>query len=256
MTLPRLVVFDLDGTIYRGSEPLPFAAELTEWLVANGVAVRYFTNNSAALPQPGSTKLNSMGIACRPSWFYGTGPEALEECQARGLSRVAVVGEATLRALFESADMLAPFSEAEALVSGICRSADYAMLDQALQVLLKGSPWLATNGDTTYPLEGGRLQPGAGAILAFLAAASGRKPDEILGKPSPRILRHIAKEAGVALEDCLMVGDREDTDIEAARQAPCPSWMVLTGITPALPPGQPGGRDLGELFLELRSTAQ
>jgi 4-nitrophenyl phosphatase len=248
MRLPRLVVFDLDGTIYRGAEALPFAAELVSWLDESGVAVRYFTNNSAVLPQAGAAKLTAMGIHCLPTMFYGTGPEALEECQARGLNRVAVVGEPPLRALFESADMLASFEEAEALVSGICRTVDYAMLDRALQVLLREGPWIATNGDTTYPLEGGRLQPGAGAILAFLSAASGRQPDEVLGKPSPRILRSIAREAGVALADCLMVGDREDTDIEAARRAPCPSWMVLTGITPTLPPGQPGGGDLGALL--------
>src|SRR5205085_6745971 len=45
---PRLVIFDLDGVVYRGLEPVPGAAELINHLHRRRVRVRYATNNSMA----------------------------------------------------------------------------------------------------------------------------------------------------------------------------------------------------------------
>ena len=44
----RLVIFDLDGVVYRGAEPVPGAPELVDFLHRSGVAVRFATNNSMA----------------------------------------------------------------------------------------------------------------------------------------------------------------------------------------------------------------
>ncbi len=46
-----------------------------------------------------------------------------------------------------------------------------------------GARFVATNVDPTYPVAGGLL-PGAGALVAAVATASGRAP-EVAGKPEP-----------------------------------------------------------------------
>src|SRR5688572_12230652 len=59
----RLVIFDLDGVIYRGLEPIDGARELVAGLHAAGVAVRFATNNSMVAREGYVTRLEGMGIA-------------------------------------------------------------------------------------------------------------------------------------------------------------------------------------------------
>ena len=58
----RLVIFDLDGVIYRGTQPIPGARELVDHLHAAGVAVRFATNNSMVARSGYVERLGAMGI--------------------------------------------------------------------------------------------------------------------------------------------------------------------------------------------------
>ncbi len=58
----RLVIFDLDGVVYRGSEPVPGAPELVDFLHGSGVAVRFATNNSMSTRLAYVDRLAEMGI--------------------------------------------------------------------------------------------------------------------------------------------------------------------------------------------------
>jgi 4-nitrophenyl phosphatase len=85
-------------------------------------------------------------------------------------------------------------------------------------------------------------------MAAALAAAAGREPDAVIGKPSPEPILQIMREAGAKPEETVMVGDRYETDIAAGLAAGVAAWMVLTGIASELPEGQPGSADLRGLL--------
>src|SRR5690606_24079817 len=61
----RLVIFDLDGVIYRGAEPIPGAPELVAWLREPAVAVRCGTNHPLAGRAGYVERLGAMGISTR-----------------------------------------------------------------------------------------------------------------------------------------------------------------------------------------------
>jgi HAD superfamily hydrolase (TIGR01450 family) len=252
MTWPKLAIFDLDGTLYRGAEAVPGAAEAVGFLLAHGCRVRYLTNNSAAEPTGVSDKLSSLGIPCQPDWVTSTGTAAVAASVARSAKSAFVVGEPTLHSMMRAVGIDTGNEGSDLIVTGICRSMTYELMERALQPLLRGAYWIATNRDGTYPLEKGRMQPGAGAIVAFLAAASGREPDLVLGKPEPEIALDLCRAEEVDPSEALMIGDRWDTDILCGARAGCPTWMVLTGVTSSLPDGQPGSDDLSGLVAALR----
>jgi hypothetical protein len=114
---------------------------------------------------------------------------------------------------------------------------------------------VATNLDLTVPTPHGPA-PGNGALVDAVAAAAGRRPDDIAGKPEPRAFSGAARRAGS--ERPLVVGDRLDTDLEGARASGIPGLLVLTGITgvtellAAPPRTRPDlvGRDLGALLTD------
>src|SRR5947208_16757522 len=59
---PRVVIFDLDGVVYRGLDPVPGAAQLINSLHQRRVRVRYATNNSMASREAYVERLGAMGI--------------------------------------------------------------------------------------------------------------------------------------------------------------------------------------------------
>lgn len=242
-----LYAFDLDGTIYRGEEAIDGAADTVRALLERGARVAYLTNNSAATPRGITDKLARMGIPCQPAWVYGTGSLAASICQERGYARVHLVGEPALHQTFRDAGLHITGHQPQAVVVGICRSLTYEMVGMAADAIRSGLPFIATNTDATYPLAGGQLQPGAGAVVAAIQVAAGREP-EVLGKPSPAMLLAAMADAGVSPKETLMVGDRYETDILCGQTAGCVTWLVTTGVVTDRPAGQPGGANLRELL--------
>ncbi|MBS1706177.1 MAG: HAD-IIA family hydrolase [Armatimonadetes bacterium] len=245
-----LYIFDLDGTLYRGSQALDGAVHTVNQLQDEGSRVAFLTNNSAPTRQAIQSRLNGMGFRAELDQCFGTASGTAQVMRSQGLEKAFVVGEEGLHQELRNAG-IATTTESEvpcdALVCGICRSFTFDLLDKGLQVLLTGVPFIATNTDATYPLEGNRLMPGAGSLVSSFRTVAGREP-QVIGKPQPEMVLQIAKQFEAPIQEVLAVGDRYETDIEAGRNAGCDTWMVLTGVTSEAPPGQPHGRTLSELL--------
>jgi ribonucleotide monophosphatase NagD (HAD superfamily) len=139
--------------------------------------------------------------------------------------------------------------EAESVVAGICQTFTYDLMNGAMQQILAGAKFIGTNPDPTYPMEGNKLIPGAGSIVAAVRACSGVEP-LIIGKPNPTMINMVIEDLGLEPSDVLVVGDRQDTDIESGRRAGCPTHLVLTGVTTVPPNGQAYSLDLRGLLDE------
>lgn len=251
----RLVVLDLDGTVYRGDEVIPNAPEAIQTLRKRGLMVRFVTNNSRATPQWLVDKLSRMGIQASPEEALSSGMAAADQLAREGLTSAYVVGEAGLAESLRDrhievvncdsggAIVSETSRRADAVVAGIDRSFTYAKLNGAMQQIRRGAKFVATNADTTYPVENGGLVPGAGSVVAAITACSGAEPT-LVGKPSPLMLEMVVAESGCAKDEILVVGDRIGTDIEWGRAYGCPTHLVLTGVTETAPPGVRWSEDL------------
>ncbi|MCS6919391.1 MAG: HAD-IIA family hydrolase [Fimbriimonadales bacterium] len=228
-------VFDLDGVVYRGKRTLPHAVEVLNLLQDAGRQVLFLTNNSGATRTQYAERLLAMGVDARPEQFI-TSAWATALYLQRALnpgSKLFVVGEPGLKqelctAGFEVMDSVEPVVPA-AVVVGIDRAFSYERLAQAQHAILHGARFIATNADGSYPAED-RLLPGAGAIVAAIAAASGKKPI-VIGKPNPQILQPFIERGVIQPERTLLIGDRLDTDIALANLLHIPCALVLTGVS-------------------------
>lgn len=254
----RAVLFDLDGTLYRGSEAIEGAVETVRNLLDRGVIVRYLTNNSSLTREQFAAKLREMGFPALAREVHSSASGTAVYLRHRNIEKAFVVGMpglvATLRGVDihvvnadSDGDVVPDGERAAAVVVGICRSFTYDLMNGAMQQCLRGATLVATNPDATFPLEGDRLVPGAGSLVAAVATCTGLTPF-IVGKPSPFLITTILEEDGLSPSQALVVGDREDTDIAAGRAAGCPTYLVLTGVARSIPRGQNGGRDVTSLL--------
>lgn len=228
------LIFDLDGVIWRGDAPVEGAVDSLALFQKFGLRCLFATNNSSRPTAFFARKLGAMGIDAAPdSVVTSSGATALylSRHMPKAFS-VFVVGEAGIAdALREiGAELVDEGAErADCVVAGIDRQFSYAKLRAAQKFLLGGAKFIATNRDSTFPIEGG-VMPGAGSIVAAIATASGAEPLS-MGKPEPAMLLAILEEYGLKPEQAAMIGDRLDTDIACANRAGIGAIFVATGVT-------------------------
>lgn len=243
----RGYIFDLDGTLFRGDEPIPGAVEKVRELHEKGAIVRYVTNNSTQTRDYFASKLTRMGFQCQPSDVVSSGVGTGHYLRDKGVASAFVVGEPGLvQTLGEYGVEMRETGEVEAVVVGLCRFFTYDLMREAMARIRAGAQFVATNPDATYPVEGGGLIPGAGSIVAAVQTASGVVP-KVIGKPDPFLTQTALADAGLQAHEALVVGDRMDTDIESGRRAGCDTFLVLTGVEREIPAGQAGAADLRDL---------
>jgi len=245
-----LFIFDLDGVVYVGSQPIPAAVKAIGKLHARGARVAYATNNAARRAAEASEHLNRLGVTADPAEVI-TSAQATAALLAGRLaagSAVLVVGTEALGEELAAVG-LKPVATADetpvAVVQGYGPHVGWQLLAEGCVAVRAGALWVATNADATLPSPRGPL-PGNGALVAALATAVGRQPDLVVGKPAPGLFEQAARRQDARRP--LVIGDRLDTDIEGANRAGMDSLLVLTGVTgPADVLGAP--RELRPTFL-------
>lgn len=242
----RLVILDLDGVVYRGTEPIAGAADLVEWLHAQGILVRFATNNSMVARAAYVERLAAMGIRADADEIVTstTATVAHLALHAPDVRSVLVVGGAGMELELAAAGLHVVMAGSaapdgylggaldrayDAVVVGLDPQLDYARLAVAMTAVAGGARLIATNADTRYPTAAGFL-PGAGSIVAALAIATGVTP-EVIGKPAPAMFQAILDASGVSAANAVVVGDNPEADVVGAHRAGIAAILVLTGVT-------------------------
>jgi len=224
----------MDGVIYRGSKPIKGAAKAIAFLRNSGKRVIFLTNNSESSRSSYVKKLMRMGVPASEDDVITSGQVAADYIKKREPSaKVFVIGGKGLVEEIRRAGLkIVKPEKATHVVVGIDQSLTYEKLKQGFRALLAGAEFIATNPDTIYPAEDG-LSPGAGAILGALERSSGRKPDVVIGKPSPLIIRFVLQILGAKSKETAIIGDQIETDIKAGKRMGLLTILVLSGVSKA-----------------------
>jgi phosphoglycolate/pyridoxal phosphate phosphatase family enzyme len=232
----RTFVFDLDGVIYRGSQPLPSVIDTISSLRQLGHQVYFFTNNATQTRNTYVCRLSSMGIPVDEEHIMTSAYATAMYLKSKNKlgKNVYVVGEDGLRAELEQVGMKlvdgSSPKKVDFVIVGLDREFTYNKLMLAQQAIYFGAEFIATNRDTTYPLENGKVVPGGGSIVSAIEAATDTVP-LLIGKPEVPAMLEVFDIAGADPSDVVVVGDRLDTDILAGKRAGALTVLVLTGIT-------------------------
>lgn len=104
----------------------------------------------------------------------------------------------------------------------------YQSLNNAFRVLVGGAPFLALARNRSFRDADGELSLDAGAFVAALEYATGRKAI-VLGKPSRDFFHAAVESLGCVEQEAVMVGDDAEFDVAAAIKAGLSGILVRTG---------------------------
>jgi arabinose operon protein AraL len=226
-------IFDLDGTIYLSSQAIPGAPETVAALRAGGARVVFLSNKPIEPASAYAEKLTRLGIPT-PVEDVLNSSIVMARYLARTVpnARVYLIGEAPLEAELRNWNITLTENplEADHVVVSWDRQFTYKKLDDALQAIRRGARFLATHPDRTCPVEGGEVAD-VGGMIGAIEGVTGKQVELVTGKPSPITLAEALAMLGLPAEECVMVGDRLETDMRMGRDAGMATALVLSGVT-------------------------
>jgi 4-nitrophenyl phosphatase/NagD protein len=226
----KCFLFDLDGTIYLGDRLLPGATELTGYLDKINTPYYFLTNNSSRAKADYLQKLSRLSLHTEIDNILTSGEAtAIYLQQQKPGAKIALFGTPSLEAEFQAHGFELVTHLPDYVVLGFDTTITYEKLWRLCDLVRDGKPYIATHPDLNCPTPDG-FMPDIGAIIAFVAASTGRHPDIIVGKPYPTIIEAAVKKSGCSKKHLAMVGDRLYTDI-AMGEAGITTILVLSGET-------------------------
>ena len=248
------LLLDCDGVLWRGDEPVPGAGAALRRAAAEGKRAIFCTNNSGKSREECARKIRALtGVGgVGPSDVLAASYAAARWLQARPEGRgevLVLAGAGTRDELRASGVQVAepsgdrprmtnaelariPRRGFSAVVVGAPDDFTYRQVCEACAAISDGATFLATNTDSADRLAGGRLMPGAGALVRYIETVTGKVPDIVCGKPGIWVQELLQGEFQVDPLKTLCVGDRLDTDIALGRALGCAATVLtLSGVT-------------------------
>ena len=226
-------IFDLDGTVYLGDALLPTAGETLRILRTRGLRTIFVSNNPTHSRDDYAVKLTRLGV-----------PTGIEDILTSSLvmvdflkrrlpgARLFVVGEEPLCAELRRGgfELTEQAHNVDAVIASFDRTFVYRKLQIAFDAIRAGARFFATNPDPYCPVPGGG-EPDCAAIIAAIEACTHTLVEAVVGKPSGYMIDAALSLMNLPAADCLMTGDRLETDILMGREAGMPTALPLTGAT-------------------------
>lgn len=223
-------LIDMDGVLVKGRTPLPGALEFIDRLLSCGVKFLILTNNPLYTQRDLEHRLNSSGLKVPAENIFTSAIATARFLQSQNPNGTAfVIGESGLTQAMHEVGYVQTDLNPDYVVLGEVNNYNFEQITKAVRLIMDGALFIATNPDSTGPLEAG-IVPATGAMAALIEKATGKAPF-FVGKPNPLMIRSALRYLGVHSEDTIMVGDRMDTDIVAGVMSGLDTILVLSGVS-------------------------
>lgn len=224
-------LIDMDGVVYKGSEPIPGAVAFINGLREKGFPFLFLTNNSQRTNRDVCYKLRKMG--------FNVGDEDIFTCAMATARYLAsrkdqgtayVIGEGGLLTELHNIGYSIVDDHPDFVIIGEGRTIMLESVDKAINMIMNGAKLIATNLDPNCPVGNGKYRAGCGAFVAMLELATGKQAFSV-GKPSPVMMRMARKILGLSTAETIMIGDTMGTDILGAGSMGFTTVLTLSGVT-------------------------
>ena len=231
LTDVKCFLLDMDGTFYLGDRLLEGSLDFIKAVVDSGRDYLFLTNNSSHNAAHYVKKLARMGLSVSRDKVLTSGQAtAMKMVKLYPGKKAFVLGNEFLFEELAEYGVSIDQERPDYVIIGYDTTLDYAKMTAVCDFVRAGLPYIATHPDFNCPTETG-FMPDIGAIMAFIEASTGRRPDLIIGKPYVGIVEAALERTGLRADQLAMVGDRLYTDIETGLQHGMTAILVMTGET-------------------------
>lgn len=225
-------IFDLDGTLYRGEKIIHRADITINKLREMKKKLVFISNKTTGTCKEYSDLLKKYGMIISENEIINSTYVIKKYLAANysGKTFYSISEEVFINEICEAG---LKFSEDIAKINIVIvtldRTLNYTKLEIAAKALDNGAKFLAANIDNTCPVENGEIID-AGSTISALEKRTGRKLEKHFGKPSKFMIDEINKYLKINHKECIIIGDRLETDIAMGNKFGIDTALVSSGV--------------------------
>ncbi len=228
---PKLIMLDLDGTLYVGNQPIPGAIDCIQKLRERGISLRFLTNTTTKSQDELVAQLRVMGFTLEEDELISAPVGAKLELlslqqQLRRPVRIWPVVADSIKLDFS--EFCWDEKKPDYVVLGDIGDAwDLSLINRLFNAMHGGAELIALHKNRFWQTEDG-LKADIGFFVAGLEYVSSKNA-RVMGKPNRDFYQRVLDSALVNAEDALMVGDDIDSDVGGAQLIGIKGCLVETG---------------------------
>lgn len=228
----QAILFDLDGVLYEGGQPIPGAAEAVTVMQKRGIPHRFLTNTTSRSRQGLVERLAAFGVVTDPEHLVTPAFVAAHWLRAHGATNIALFVTPSAAEEFAGLSLLPTDAESGAdyvVLGDLGDGWDFHTLNRAFRLLHAnpGTVLLALGLSVYWQAEDGLRLDVAPFVVALEYAAE--RPALVMGKPSSTFFRTALDDLGLPASEVVMIGDDVRNDVGAAQAVGLSAILVRTG---------------------------
>lgn len=227
----KLIIFDLDGTLFVEDQVVQGAIKVLKLLRAKGLSLRFMTNTTTKTHAALLAQLQNMGFEVDAHELLSAPQAAKHYLQAyqtelgRNLRLWPVLSQQIWSDFTEfQLDMRQPDF---ILLGDIGESWSLPLINKLFKVLGDGSQLIALHQNKFWQRQDG-LHVDIGFFVAGLQYVTA-KPAIIMGKPAAGFFQQVLATTAFSASQALVIGDDIDSDIGGAQLFGMQAALVKTG---------------------------
>ena len=224
------ILFDLDGVLYEGDNPIDGAADTVNWFNKNSISHLFLTNTSSISRLELVTKLAGFGIVSIKEDFLTPPVAARLWLQTNNINIIALFVPDTTREEFSGFTLVTnENNNVDAVVIGdLGEQWTFDIMNRIFRTLINNpQAKLIALGMTRYWRAASGLQLDVGPMIKAFEYATGINAI-VTGKPAIEFFQAAVDLLGDQ-ENIMMIGDDIRGDIEASQHAGLKAIQVRTG---------------------------
>lgn len=225
-------IFDLDGTVYRGSNLIPGADDTINRLKELNKKMVFISNKTTGNVKDYYEFLSGGGLNISENEIVNA-TVVIKKFLVKnfpGKTFYAIAEKIFIDEISESGLTYSENPEnIEIVIVTLDRTLNYNKLEIAARALENGAKFFAANIDDTCPVDDGEVLD-AGSTISALEKRTHRKLELHFGKPSEFMFEEIKNNLKSDLSKTLLIGDRLETDIALGAIFGIDTALVSTGV--------------------------
>ncbi|MEW6412344.1 MAG: TIGR01458 family HAD-type hydrolase [Candidatus Zixiibacteriota bacterium] len=220
------LLFDLDGVLFVGDEPIDGAAETLAYLREKNIPCRFVTNTTTRSLDALYQKTDRLGLGIKKEEIFTPPKIAARYLRKKGNPSLLLILEESTKQEFVgfALDDINP----DVIVIGHYSDRwNYSLLNRLFGLIINGAELLALHKGRYWETSRG-LTLDIGAFVTGLEYATGTEAT-VIGKPSREFFRLAVEDMNLSPKDVVMIGDDIVSDIGGAQLAGLSGVLVRTG---------------------------
>jgi len=224
------ILFDLDGVLYEGNNPIDGAADAVNWFYQNNIPHLFLTNTTSKSRLELVNKLADFGINSKIEDFLTPPVAARQWLQANNLNNISLFVPETTKEEFSDFNLTTDENNnVEAVVIGdLGEQWTFNIMNTVFRLLINNpQAKLIALGMTRYWRTASGLQLDVGPMIKAFEYATGIEAI-VTGKPEKEFYQAAVSLLGEK-DNIVMIGDDIKGDVEASQNAGLKAIQVRTG---------------------------